>query len=186
MRYALLNLKGHEVQVRPDGYWWRPTALDKFVLIGELRKQATAFLGSKERQVARLRADKIKQQARRELALKLEGKEARKLVPKRPYHLATSRAKRHGINIMTPEQYNELWKRADGRCEVSGIQFSYERHQGCLRRPWAPSIDRIDSNKDYHADNCRLVCGAVNVAMGEYGTDVLVQMARAVVLKYGP
>ena len=65
------------------------------------------------------------------------------------------------------------------------MPFNSERYGAAIRRPWAPSIDRIDSSKDYHPDNCRLVCGSVNTAMNEYGPSVLLTIARAMVAKHG-
>ena len=39
------------------------------------------------------------------------------------------------------------------------------------------SLDRIDSSKGYTVENCRLVCTAVNLAMNEWGEDVLERIA---------
>lgn len=63
------------------------------------------------------------------------------------------------------------------KCAVTGIPFTGERIGLSSRRPFAPSVDRIDSTKGYTVDNCRLVCYAVNLAMGEWGDDVVRRIA---------
>lgn len=74
-----------------------------------------------------------------------------------------------------------MYAKSDGKCQVSGIEFNDFRPLGSTKRPWYPSIDRIDSRKPYTAENCRVVCVAVNVAMGEWGIGVLTAIAKAIV-----
>jgi hypothetical protein len=38
--------------------------------------------------------------------------------------------------------------------------------------PFSPSIDRIDSNKGYTKDNCRLVCTIVNFGLHRFGEQI--------------
>lgn len=67
---------------------------------------------------------------------------------------------------------------------VSGIPFEFENSKGDgRRRPWIPSIDRIDSSKGYTKGNCRIVCCAVNIAMNNYGEDVLARISEYMTLK---
>lgn len=70
--------------------------------------------------------------------------------------------------------------RSRGRCEVTGIPFTYERlgKGPNAKAPWGMSIDRIDSRQGYTVQNCRLVCTAVNLAMNEWGEDGLARIAR--------
>ncbi len=94
--------------------------------------------------------------------------------------LATSRrnAKTRGIeHHLTAADLQAMLLRSKGRCEVTGIPFAYDRGDA-KKRPWSPSIDRIDSRLGYSADNCRLVCTAVNIAMNEWGEDVIARIAR--------
>lgn len=102
------------------------------------------------------------------------------------YLNAARSAKRRGISMsLTPMEFAVICKRSDGRCEVSGIPFSEDRIEGVasFRRPYMPSLDRIDSTKGYDAGNCRLVCTSVNLAMNEWGadlfTDMLIRIDRA-------
>ncbi|WP_295403742.1 hypothetical protein [uncultured Thiocystis sp.] len=48
------------------------------------------------------------------------------------------------------------------------------------KRPWMPSVDRIDSRLGYTPDNIRLVTVAANLAMGTWGDEVLYKMADAI------
>jgi hypothetical protein len=83
---------------------------------------------------------------------------------------------------LTPEDVEALIVRSRGRCEVSGLPLSIDRYGDgkVVRRPWAPSIDRIESGRGYSPENCRLVCCAVNYAMSAWGEDVLVEIAKAI------
>ncbi len=60
-------------------------------------------------------------------------------------------------------------------------QITVHKKPGWRRAPWAPSVDRIDSSKGYVPGNVRLVCVAANLAMNEWGEDVLARVARAYV-----
>lgn len=95
------------------------------------------------------------------------------------YYSAASRSRKFGYSIMSREAFESIVSRAAGRCEVSGIVFSTQRLEGQRKAMWAPSIDRIDNTKGYEAENCRLVCVAVNLALNEFGADVLLRIASA-------
>lgn len=60
------------------------------------------------------------------------------------------------------------------RCAVTGMAFSPLKIKGTL--PYAPSIDRIDSDGSYIKNNCRVVCVAANYAMNVWGDTVLQAM----------
>lgn len=72
-----------------------------------------------------------------------------------------------------------LLERARWTCEVTGTHFSLDKvgHRG--QRPYAPSIDRVDSSEGYSFGNCRVVCVAANIAMNSWGDAVLLTMFRA-------
>lgn len=89
------------------------------------------------------------------------------------YWRAKKNAKLRGIDFnLTRDQFREIVSRANGACEVTRIRFEISPRAGCERRPFAPSLDRIDSSKSYDLGNCRLVCGMVNTAIGAWGDEV--------------
>lgn len=85
---------------------------------------------------------------------------------------------------LTLDEFQALVKYGKNRCAVTGIPFDFATKVGS-RRPWAPSLDRIDSRLGYSFQNCRLVCYAVNVALSDWGTAVFERMARSFV-DYAP
>jgi len=90
-----------------------------------------------------------------------------------------SRAKKKGL------AYNLDWhwymdKYEKGVCEASGIPFEEPEYNGQKGNtsPWAPSVDRIDPNKGYTKDNCRLVCFIFNVTKNRFSDEDFEKLAR--------
>lgn len=71
----------------------------------------------------------------------------------------------------------EMALKSKGFCAVTKVQLriGYSARKG-QRRPWHPSIDRIDSRDGYTRSNCRIVCVAANLAMSTWGDWVLLEM----------
>lgn len=78
-----------------------------------------------------------------------------------------------------PKHLIELANRASGRCMLTGIEWDFEESNASGKRPWAPSLDRIDASEGYSPSNCRLVCIAVNIALSDFGDKVLLRIALA-------
>jgi hypothetical protein len=97
---------------------------------------------------------------------------------------ARSIARRRGeddfdLDLTTLER---LWHRQGGRCALSGLEFANECFpKAFVKRPFAPSVDRIDTDDSHRVGNVRLVCVAVNFARGQWGDDVLRQVAHGIV-----
>ncbi len=80
---------------------------------------------------------------------------------------------------ITPFELVEIANSSNGKCMLTGIKWSiYEQGGKAGKRVWAPSLDRIDSNKGYTKNNCRLVCCAVNIALSDLGDNVLIKIAQ--------
>ena len=94
---------------------------------------------------------------------------------------ARARSKKKNIEVLiTSEWVEEHLKR--GTCELTGIPFSFEPPpEGLTRRPDAPSLDRIDKTKPYDSDNTRVILWAVNCALAEYGTEIMLPILERMV-----
>jgi hypothetical protein len=75
----------------------------------------------------------------------------------------------------------KLYDDQNGRCAISGIEFSLQRFPALVPHPFAPSIDRKLSSAGYTPDNVRMVCVAVNFGMGQWGEEVFMTLARGAV-----
>ena len=85
----------------------------------------------------------------------------------------------------TEEDLMTAWECCEGRCAVSGLEFSeVQVGGGKARRPYAPSLDRIDPRRGYEPDNVRLVCAVANFAMNAWGLEPVLDMARAMAKKH--
>lgn len=99
---------------------------------------------------------------------------------RRIYTKARKNAEARGIPFdLSWEDMQSLAQKAEGRCMLTGIPFSFVRTQS-KRRPFTASLDRIVSVSGYSLENCRLVCCAVNLAMNEWGEGVLRFIAHAI------
>lgn len=103
----------------------------------------------------------------------------------RYYDRAKCRAADRKIEfLLTKEEFNALYERSRGMCEVTNIKFDHAyKPLGSSTRPWAMSLDRIKSSEPYTKDNCRLVCVAVNMALGQWGMNALLNIAEAIVFR---
>jgi len=72
------------------------------------------------------------------------------------------------------------------RCELTGLEFQMESRGPNRANPFAPSLDRIEPSKGYVEGNVRLVCYAVNMARSDWGDEVLLIVARALVSQSAP
>jgi len=69
-----------------------------------------------------------------------------------------------------------------GVCELTGLPFCLDKpNNGSSTHPYAPSIDRIDSNKEYTKDNIRIVLWAVNAATNQFTDKEMLPILKAMV-----
>ena len=105
---------------------------------------------------------------------------------KRLWRSAQAGAEKRGLEFsLTLKELEKILARSGGCCEISGLPFDGTPPKGGGKRPWAASIDRIDSSKGYKKGNCRLVCLIVNFAMNEWGERELLLMTRAIARRQG-
>lgn len=90
---------------------------------------------------------------------------------------ANKKGLRHNLS---EDDIRQMLIESGGRCQVSGILFSGTRYQNTSRRPWMPSIDRINNSGGYSKKNCRVVCFAVNLALNDWGIEVLKTISVAI------
>ena len=68
-----------------------------------------------------------------------------------------------------------------GHCQLTGLPFDFMPTNKTFRNPYAPSLDRIDSQKGYIKENCRVVLAAVNDALGEHDDNDILPILKALV-----
>lgn len=78
---------------------------------------------------------------------------------------------------LTIDDIDALLARSEYRCELTNIPFDMSP-KGYRIRPWIPSIDRIDSTLGYDFANCRVVVAAVNIALNQFGDEMLIYIAE--------
>jgi len=78
---------------------------------------------------------------------------------------AKYRSNPHFISI-TPDWVVNRFLKIKGRCEYTGVPLLYKGKRGKknqnISHPFRLTIDRIDSNKGYHSNNCRLCIWEIN------------------------
>lgn len=111
--------------------------------------------------------------------------EMRRYMP-RVYQRARKNARiRQIVFQLTKVEFNAIVARAADRCEVSGIVFDLQLRPQSFRRPYSPSLDRIDASKPYLSGNCRLVCCLVNAAMSDWGEEPFLFVATSMAMRAG-
>lgn len=87
-------------------------------------------------------------------------------------------AKKRGFSL-TLDHLFDLWDQQGGKCALTGVSL------GLIGTGWqAASIDRIDSEKGYHADNVQWTCWRANAAKSNMPNGDFVAMCRAVAMSY--
>jgi len=81
---------------------------------------------------------------------------------------------------LEPSDIYALMKSTGFRCAISGIPFAKRLIKDGKRDPWAASIDRIENRHGYSVENCRVVCVAANIALADWGIDVLLRLSRGI------
>ena len=95
-----------------------------------------------------------------------------------------SRAIRNGLSFsLTEDRVLSVLAEQRYACIISGIYLTPYTGTRQKRNPFAPSIDRIDTEDGYTPDNTRLVCSLVNIAMNTWGLEPLSKAAFGIARK---
>lgn len=96
--------------------------------------------------------------------------------------LARLRAKKKGLAFDLDQHEAELFGRVEKNvCEMTGIALQRD-----VPKAWnTPSLDRIDPAKGYVYSNVRVVCYALNCAMGTWGEGPLMEILQALKKRLG-
>lgn len=88
------------------------------------------------------------------------------------------RAKKGGVQCTLTAAWL-LAKLEVGTCELTRLPFASGRLPGSHNHPFAPSVDRIASGRDYTPDNCRVILCALNSGLSDWGQDIYKTVAQA-------
>lgn len=101
------------------------------------------------------------------------------------HHETKKRAGRRGIEFtLTHADVVAMWEEFEGCCELSGLPMTPHNQEGYPKRPYVPSLDRIDAKKGYTPENTRLICFAMNVALNTWGEHLFAPIAKAFIQRY--
>jgi hypothetical protein len=64
-----------------------------------------------------------------------------------------------------------------GRCELTGLGLDLSASFG----PYSPSIDRVISGSGYTQRNCRMILWCLNSALGTWGLEAFLPVAKALI-----
>jgi len=97
--------------------------------------------------------------------------------------MARQRAKEKGWDFDLDRKWCE--KEIDRRCVATGLPFDLSLGGSYIKmNSYAPSIDRIDKNKGYIKDNCRMVIWAYNRTKAEFDDETVYEILKVFVGKF--
>jgi hypothetical protein len=99
---------------------------------------------------------------------------------------AKNRAAKKGIDItLSPDCVRRMAETQKWRCAISDIPFdlAYDREGKHAYNPFGMSIDRLNCSKGYTPKNVRLILTAVNFGLNDWGEEIYLRIAKAVVAR---
>lgn len=92
------------------------------------------------------------------------------------------RARRRGMSFsLTQSDIISQLNAQDWKCLKTGIPFDLTFGNG--RKPFGPTIDRIENSRGYEADNIQIVCNLYNFCKNEFTDDDVMKFVRALAAK---
>jgi hypothetical protein len=119
----------------------------------------------------------LRSQVRKQNTLRKEGKNTQGFNPK----IMIQRAKNRSINKGLDFDLDYKWvcsQLKNNVCPVTKLPFYLGKEP---RHPMTPSIDKIDPNKGYTKNNCRVICYWYNTAKSNYSEEIVMSLCEAVV-----
>ncbi len=99
---------------------------------------------------------------------------------------AKQRAKDRGHECtITADLVLQLLAEQGGKCALTGLDLDLRPSPDNGRRPFAPSIDRIDNSRGYVDGNVRITSVIANVAAADWSAEDFQKMCEAVALRVG-
>ena len=93
---------------------------------------------------------------------------------------AKQRARKHNLEYSLDREWIlNLYEKQNGKCLLTGINFSMENPVETNLNPLSPSLDKIIPKLGYTKDNTRLVCVAINIALNEFGENIFKKVCTA-------
>lgn len=86
-----------------------------------------------------------------------------------------SRERKIPFNL-TVSALEEVMERQGRRCALTGCEFDLGFSEKHSRRPFAPSVDRLDVSKGYLIGNFRITTVIANLARQDFGDGVFLRM----------
>lgn len=98
------------------------------------------------------------------------------------FHDSKGNAKRRGIKFeIDIDYFMDICANQHGYCAVTSIPFDFSSRAREQKRPFYPSLDRIDSGIGYVKGNVRLVLTMANYAMNEWGDGPFLEMVNQMI-----
>ena len=133
-----------------------------------------------QRAVAMVRNDALPKVVKRLRAAK--GTDYKKTLTKylrKCFTTAQSRARQFDFECsITFDQIIGIAEKFNWRCQLTGLPFELAPVSNGKYMPFAPSIDRIDSQGGYCIGNVRIICLAMNYSLNEWGESVFATIAK--------
>lgn len=97
---------------------------------------------------------------------------------------AKQRAQKHNLEYSLDREWVlDLYEKQNGKCLLTGINFSMENPGDTNLNPFSPSLDKVIPKLGYTKENTRLVCVAVNLALNEFGEETFKKIAQSYLLQ---
>lgn len=96
------------------------------------------------------------------------------------YYLNSSRNRKYEFDL-DEEYLDNLWRKQQGLCALSGVPLSLRSHRSDEElTPYSASLDRIDSTKGYIKGNVQFLAYSLNLAKQSFSNEELKQFLLSV------